>query len=135
LSSTLIRAPRLLMRSMMEAPSIIELVARSRRGAAAGLLQEIEAETGAHMRKRRNSTPPVVERKHKRVIGAPAQRPAPALPRAAPDRTIRGWNAADDLERREEIRFNGLSEHEKITAACEVLKARLRRANDPRVLH
>jgi hypothetical protein len=41
------------------------------------------------------------------------------------------------LERREEARFNGLSEHEKvtgaITAAVGVLKARLRGANDPRV--
>jgi hypothetical protein len=80
-----------------------------------------------------------VERKHKRGVGAPAPKPAPTPPRAtAPiDRGIRAWNDALDLERREEAKFNALAEHEKITAAitaaCEVLKARLRGVNDPRV--
>ena len=59
------------------------------------------------------------------------------MPRVAPDRTIRAWNAAADLERREEAKFNALAEHEKVTAAITaavgVLKARLRSANDPRV--
>jgi hypothetical protein len=90
------------------------------------------------MRKRRKSAPLIVEhRHHRRSPAAPiVPQPQPAPPRAAPDRKIRAWNA-DDREARELEAFNRKTDVEQkeaaIAAACEVLKARLHRPNDPSV--
>jgi hypothetical protein len=49
---------------------------------------------------RRNGPLPVVEEKR---TGALAPMARPALPRSTPDCGIRAWNAADDIERQQEV--------------------------------